>query len=125
MVKEFSELEVWKRAKGVVIQIYELTRSFPKQETYGLIDQLRRSVNSICANIAEGFERYHTKDKVRFYYNARGSISECKSHLLISGELNYIKADKVMVLIKELDRIGIMLNNMISALYRAAQSRSK
>jgi len=111
--------------KGMVIQVYELTKVFPRQETYGIIDQLRRSVNSICANIAEGFERYHTKDKVRFYYNARGSISECKSHLLVSKELNYIKGDKAALLLKELDRIGIKLNNMISGLYRAAASRNK
>lgn len=53
MIKEFYELEVWKMGKILVVQIYKLTREFPKQETYGLVDQLRRAANSICANIAE------------------------------------------------------------------------
>jgi len=123
-MKEFYEIEVWQEAKKLVIMVYDLAKKFPKHETYSLADQLRRAANSICANIAEGVERYHTKDKVRFYYNARGSISEGKSHLHISKELGYIKADKVTFLLKELDRIGIKLNNMISSLYRCAAKRN-
>jgi len=117
MVKEFQDLEVWKNAKQVVISIYKFTRDFPKQETYGLTNQLRRAVNSICANIAEGFNRFHHKDKIKFYYNARGSISECKSHLLISQELGYLEKGNVNKLIEELDIIGKMLNAMINSLY--------
>jgi len=48
MIKEFYELEVWKMGKILIVQIYKLTRKFPKQETYGLVDQLRRAANSIC-----------------------------------------------------------------------------
>jgi len=117
MVKEFQDLEVWKNAKQVVISIYRFTRDFPKQETYGLTDQLRRATNSICANIAEGFNRFHHKDKIKFYYNARGSISECKSHLLICQELGYLGKGSVDKLIEELDIIGKMLNAMINSLY--------
>jgi len=123
MVKEFCELEVWQIAKRAVVEIYKLTKNFPRQETYGLVDQLRRSANSVCANIAEGFERYHTKDKVRFYYNARGSISECKSHLLIAKELNYIPVDVAKKLLGEFNRAGIKLNNMIASLYKRAEER--
>ena len=124
MVKEFSELDVWQTGKRVAIKIYQLTKEFPRQETYGMVDQLRRASNSICANIAEGFERYHTKDKARFYYNARGSISECKSHLLISQELNYVDEKEVANLVQELTIIGVKLNNMIASLFRAAASRN-
>ncbi|MFH1389407.1 MAG: four helix bundle protein, partial [Candidatus Margulisiibacteriota bacterium] len=123
MVKEFNELEVWQIGKGIVVKIYQLTKNFPRQETYGLVDQLRRASNSICANIAEGFERYHTKDKVRFYYFARGSISECKSHLLISQDLNYLNKDEVDKLVQELTVVGVKLNNMIASLFRIAASR--
>ena len=110
--------------KILIVQIYKLTKEFPKQETYGLVDQLRRAANSICANIAEGFDRYHTKDKIRFYYTARASISECKSHLLISQELGYLPAEKNQVLLNDLNSIGRLLNNMISSLNNYARSRN-
>jgi len=61
---EFKDLRVWREAKDLVLKIYKVTEQFPKKETYGLADQLRRSTNSICANIAEGFNRYHAKDKI-------------------------------------------------------------
>jgi len=123
MIKEFYELEVWKIGKVCVIQIYKLTREFPKQETYDLVDQLRRAANSICANIAEGFDRYHTRDKIRFYYTARASISECKSHLLIAQELGYLSGEQVQVLLADLNSIGRLLNNMISSLNNLSRSR--
>jgi four helix bundle protein len=116
MVNDFSDLKVWQASKKVLINIYSLTKTFPKQENYGLTDQLRRAANSICANIAEGFDRYHPKDKIRFYYNARGSASEVKSHIMISKELNYISAETSETLITELNLIGKMLNGMISSL---------
>jgi four helix bundle protein len=124
-VKEFTELKVWQDGKALTVSIYKITEAFPRKEMFGMTDQLRRAANSVCANIAEGFERYHTKDKIKFYYNARGSISECKSHLLVSQELNYLGKDKADELVCRFNRVGYLLNNMISALSRAAASRSE
>ena len=118
MIKEFSDLEVWQRGKCLVREIYERTKDFPRQETYGLTDQLRRAAVSICANIAEGFERYYPKDKIRFYYHARGSLSECKSHIFIGKDLGYLTSDSATKLIEECKIIGKMLNAMISSLSR-------
>ncbi|MFA6549483.1 MAG: four helix bundle protein [Candidatus Margulisiibacteriota bacterium] len=123
-MKEFTELRVWQEGKGLTVNIYKLTEKFPRQEMFGLTDQLRRAANSVCANIAEGFERYHTKDKIKFYYNSRGSISECKSHLLVAAELNYLTKGEADELVCRFNRVGYLLNNMISALSRAASSRS-
>jgi four helix bundle protein len=123
-MKDFNELEVWRKAKDLVILIYQFARQFPKEELYGLADQLKRAGNSICANIAEGFSRYHPKDKIKFYYNARGSISECKSHVYIAAELKYISQDNVKKLIVEYDVVGKMLNSMINSLNRIHSSRS-
>lgn len=116
MIKEFSDLEVWRRGRELIRGIYDQTKLFPKQETYGLTDQLRRAAVSICANIAEGFERFYPKDKIRFYYQSRGSLSECKSHILIGVALGYINSDTSNKLIDECNIIGKMLNGLISSL---------
>lgn len=73
MIKDFTDLEVWKLGHQFVIEIYKITRDFPKSELYGITSQLRRSASSTTSNIAEGFSRFSFKDKMRFYYNARGS----------------------------------------------------
>ncbi|MFH1389404.1 MAG: four helix bundle protein [Candidatus Margulisiibacteriota bacterium] len=124
-IMEFTDLRVWQEAKELVLKTYKVTAKFPKAETYTLSDQLKRSTNSICANIAEGFNRFHAKDKIRFYYNARGSISESQSHLLISQDLNYLNKDEVDKLVQELTVVGVKLNNMIASLFRIAASRNK
>lgn len=115
---EFCDLKVWQDSKVLVVRIYQLTNSFPRQETYGLTDQLRRSVNSICANIAEGYGRHHPKEKIKFYYNARGSLYECRSHILIARELKYLTSEENVELFSAFDSIGRMLNGMIASLSR-------
>lgn len=76
MIKNFYDLVAWQRGYQLVLDIYKITKDFPKEEMYGIVSQLRRAASSITANIAEGFERYHFKDKTRFYYQSRGSIAE-------------------------------------------------
>jgi len=118
--EDFYDLEVWKKARKIVTTIYQLTKDFPREECYGLTSQLRRAANSICANIAEGFSRFHTKDKIKFYYNARGSISESLSHILISQSIGYIDPRKVNDLMEELKSTRKMLNMMINSLTNSA-----
>ena len=78
-IKNFYQLNAWKKGHELVLEIYKITNSFPKEERYGVISQLRRASSSVTANIAEGFARYHFKDKIRFYYNSRGSVSEVQN----------------------------------------------
>jgi len=118
MVKDFSELNVWKEAKRMVVDIYKLTKKFPHEEMYGLTNQIRRSATSVCANIAEGFSRFHAKDKIRFYYQARGSISESKSHVFIAKDLGYIEGDIADKLLIDFESVKMMLNGMISSVAR-------
>ena len=66
-IKNFYDLDAWKQAHILVVEVYRITENFPKEELYGIVSQLRRAVSSITANIAEGFARYHFKDKIRFY----------------------------------------------------------
>lgn len=88
-INTFEDLETWQFAHKFALGIYKITKGFPKDELYGLVSQLRRAALSITSNIAEGFSRYHYNDKIRFYYNARGSISEVKNCIILSRDLNY------------------------------------
>ena len=93
-IKNFYDLDAWKKSHILSIEIYKLTENFPKEEIYGVVSQLRRAVSSVGANIAEGFARFHFKDKTRFYYQARGSAAEVQNFLLLAKDLNYIELDK-------------------------------
>jgi four helix bundle protein len=86
----FYDLDAWKRSHLLVIEVYTTTKDFPKEELYGIVSQLRRAASSITANIAEGFARYHFKDKIRFYYQARGSVAEVQNFVLLAKDLNLI-----------------------------------
>jgi four helix bundle protein len=66
-IKEFYDLDVWKIGHDLVMDIYRVTTTFPQEEKYGLISQIQRAASSVTANIAEGFSRYHYRDKIRFY----------------------------------------------------------
>ena len=80
-IKTFKDLETWKQAHKLVLVIYKLTKTFPKEEKYSLTDQIRRAVVSISSNIAEGFARDSKKDKIRFYSIALGSLIEVQNQL--------------------------------------------
>ena len=88
-IKSFTDLEVWKEGHKLVLMVYKITRNFPKEEMYSLIDQMRRAAASITANIAEGFGRHGYKEKVQFYYLAQGSLSELKNFILIASGFGY------------------------------------
>ncbi|GAI37402.1 unnamed protein product, partial [marine sediment metagenome] len=75
-IKSFEELEVWQRARKFVLKIYNLTKSFSKDELYGLTYQIRRAAVSIGSNISEGFDRRSDKEFSNFLAIARGSIAE-------------------------------------------------
>lgn len=95
--KSFRDLQVWQKAHRFVIEIYALTAAFPKQETYRLSSQLRRSAVSIPANIAEGFRRRGKLDKARFMNVAEGSIEESRYYLILANDLGYGDTSKLMV----------------------------
>src|SRR3989344_1751629 len=89
-IESFTDLNAWKQAHRLVLLIYKLTKHFPREELYSLVDQLRRAAISIVSNIAEGFSRESYKEKVQFYSTARGSTTEVQSQLLIAKDLGDI-----------------------------------
>lgn len=112
-INNFEDLDAWKAGHEFVVEVYEITKNFPKEEIYGLVSQLRRAAASITSNIAEGFSRYSFKDKIRFYYNARGSVSECRDQIHISKDVGYLERERADLLLSKTDRIRQILNGLI------------
>ena len=89
-INHFTQLDAWKVNHELVIMVYKITKEFPKDERFGLIDQIRRAASSITANIAEGWGRYHYADKIRYYYQSRGSSSEVQNFIILAKDLGYL-----------------------------------
>src|SRR3989344_7903284 len=117
-IRDFTDLETWKKSHELVLKIYKATRQFPKSETIGLISQIQRAAVSITSNIAEGFGRQTIKEKIQFYYQAHGSLTEVKNQLILSKDLNYISKE-------EFDKILRMLitsHKLLQGLLRKTKS---
>src|SRR5437667_4861879 len=94
LVKGFKELKVWQKAHEMTVAVYGITRTFPREELYGLTSQLRRSASSIGANIAEGCGRRSDGEMARFLQIARGSASEIEYHVLLARDLRYLREEE-------------------------------
>jgi len=116
MVKSFRDMKVWRMANELSYQVFELTKELPRSEDYGLTSQIRRSANSISANISEAFGRKTKKDKQNFYIVARGSAFETQNHLLYGGKVKYFNEQIVNKLIEEYDDLIHQLNKIMKAL---------
>ena len=108
-MQRYRDLEVWKRSHALVLRIYQLTKSFPDDERYGLTSQLRRAAVSVPANIAEGSKRRTSQDFARFLNNSEGSLSETDYLLLCSKDLGYMPDSVLDLIAAEIDEISRML----------------
>jgi|SRR3989338_8910009 len=115
-IKNFYDLEAWRKAHLLVLDIYKITKIFPKDELFGIISQLRRAASSITANIAEGFERFHYKDKIRFYHQARGSVGEVQNFLILSKDLKYISNEACKTMGQKANEVRRLINGMIRSI---------
>ena len=115
-IKNFRDLDVWKKGIEIVKSVYETTDAFPKQEFYGLASQMQRSSVSIPSNVAEGFNRFHNKEYRRFLYMALGSCAELETQIEIASELKYINKQRKTFLLEDLDHESRMLRNLIKKL---------
>jgi four helix bundle protein len=119
-LSSFEEMPVWQKGMDLAQRVYEITERLPRKEDYGLTSQIRRSGLSVPGNIAEGFGRKHTKDKLNFYYGSRGSLAETKSHLLYGQRVGYFKQAECGPLLGLVDEIWKELNALVSTLYKRA-----
>lgn len=117
MITDFTEMPVWQKSMDIAEKCFLISENLPRKEDYALTSQLRRSAESISANIAEGFGRRTNKDKSRFYDIARGSSFETKSHLIYGTRVKYFVLDDyneiknlIEEVIHELNKITNYLN---------------
>src|SRR5512140_67291 len=112
-MKSFRDLKVWEKAHEVALACYDVTRTFPREEMFGLTSQIRRAGVSVGANIAEGCGRRGNGELHRFLQMAMGSASELEYHLLLSRDLGYLKADRHKTIHEQLEEVKRMLASLI------------
>ena len=111
--KSFEDLVVWQKAHQLVLGVYKATKDFPKEEIFALTSQFRRSAASVAANIAEGFKKKGTADKLRFFNISQGSLSETEYYLLLAQDLNYNKTELLM---DQASEVGKLLESYMKAI---------
>jgi four helix bundle protein len=116
MAKGFDELNIWKKGYALLMEIYKITATFPKEEKYGLTAQLRDSGNSVIANIAEAHSRYYFADRARVLYTSRGECEETRSHLRVALGLKYIDKKVFINLDKEYEGLSKGISSYIRSI---------
>ena len=116
MPEQVENLKVWQKSMELVTKVYEETKSFPDREAYGLISQIRRAAVSIPANIAEGKGRIHNKERIQFFYQARGSAYELITLIKVAENLKYLNPGIAKELGSSYDEITAMLNGLIQSI---------
>ncbi len=115
---DFRDMSVWQKAFALLKAVYTIVKKFPIEERYALTDDLKRSANSVCHNIAEGYGRFERRDKLRFYKIARGSSYEAISQLLVAESQHYISTENCEDMIREYKIVIDELNALILKLER-------
>ncbi|MDD3102405.1 MAG: four helix bundle protein [Patescibacteria group bacterium] len=113
IIKSFTDLMVWQESHKLILLIYKITKKFPKEELFGLTNQMRRAGVSITSNIAEGFSRQSFKEKLQFYYMALGSLTEVQNQFLIAKDLKYLDQIEFREAIGQITSVHKLLNAFI------------
>ena len=112
-IKSFTDLKAWQEGHKLVLMIYDITKQFPKEEIFGLTNQLRRAIVSFTSNIAEGFSRQSYKEKVKFYFMALGSLTEVQNQLLIAKDIEYISQKDFNKIAQQTIEVSKITNGLI------------
>lgn len=120
-----KDLRVWQQSIEMVTSIYLMTKSFPKEELFGLVSQLRRAAVSVPSNIAEGYARGTDKEKLHFLRISSGSMSEVETQLILSRNLEYIDQEKYNEVSNSLTSVWKQLNSLISSIKNKMTQQEK
>lgn len=115
-IQSYRELKVWQEGMNLAEQCYCTTRSFPKDELYGMTSQIRRAAASIPANIAEGYGRHTRPQYLQFLYISQGSLRELETHLLLSQRVELGSSDEIGNLLNQCGTVGRLLSALIKSL---------
>lgn len=121
--KGYYDLGVWKESRNLVKLVYDLSKSFPKEELYGLSNQMRRCAVSVPSNIAEGCGRNHTNDSIQFFYISRGSLFELETQLYLAFDQNYMDETTLKLLLENTTTCKKLLNGFINY-YQTLQKKT-
>jgi four helix bundle protein len=116
MEKGFRGLKAWQVAYELGLEVYKMTKNFPKEEQYCLTDQMRRSAISVFANIAEGYEREYQKEYAKFLLIAKGSLGELEGYLLFAKDLKYLNEEHYQKLDERRQEAGRLIKGLIRSL---------
>ena len=115
-MRDFTKLKVWEKAHGFTLDVYKITKSFPKEELYGVTSQMRRAAASIPMNLAEGSGREGVNDRARFFEIAFSSACEVEYQLILSRDLGYITIKTYTAIVEKVTEIKRMLASLIRTL---------
>lgn len=113
-IRSFKDLLVWQEAHKLVVMIYKTTGCFPRDEQFGIINQMRRAVVSVSSNIAEGFSRNSYKEKHQFYSQSSGSLTELYDQLLVSRDVSYLSDVKFKEVKEKIISVQKLLNRLLA-----------
>ena len=116
MLKNYKDLKVWQKSYQLCLDIYKITKSFPKEEKYGLTSQIRRASVSVPYNIAEGYGRKTTPEYIYFLYLAYGSNCELATQIQLSYDLDYVKSEHIKEIEGNIGEVERMLKALIKSL---------
>jgi len=116
MNKGFKDLIAWQKGYALVLRIYKISSSLPKNELYGLVSQLRRASVSVVANIAEGYERKHRKEYIQFLSISKGSLGEIETLLMLTKDLGYIDEEAYLDIEEQRNEVIKILVGLIFSL---------
>lgn len=112
-INSFTKLDAWQEGHKLVLMIYKITQNFPKDEIFGLTNQIRRAAVSITSNISEGFSRQSYKEKIQFYHISLGSTTEVQNQILIARDVGYISKNEFQNISEKTIKINKILNGLI------------
>jgi len=113
---DFKNLIAWQKAMDLVDEVYEVTKTFPREEMFGLTSQLQRAAVSVASNIAEGQARFSTPDFRRFLRMARGSLAEVQTQLLVAERRRYLTSPKCRALEEHIEELARIINGLLRSL---------
>lgn len=117
-IHSFTDLRAWKEAHHLVLMIYETAKKLPKEEQFGLTQQIRRAAVSITSNLAEGFSKQSYKEKLHFYSIALGSLTEIQNQLLIAKDVQYITSQNF----EEIAQQSVIASKLINGLIKSTKT---
>lgn len=122
-IRSYRDLWVWREGMELAVICYEVTKSFPREEVYGMTSQIRRSAAAVPANVAEGRGRENSGEFVQFLRIAQGSLKELETHLILAHRVGLTTKQKIAPALERCEKLGKMLRALIRSIQKRREAR--